>query len=112
MSLGEGNDLLILGTDKTYNDGKWHKLDAGRDKNQCYLIIDNNRLDGTSSSSIYYINDVKTMNFGGNNNGITAVTNKGFDGCLREISVESKRIVLEADYIESIGVSYQCQVST
>lgn len=111
VSLGDGSDLLILGTDKTYNDGKWHKLDAGRSENQSYLIIDNNRFEGTSTSSSYNI-PVHSMNFGGNNKGITAVTSKGFDGCLREINVDTIRMVLDSDYIESIGVSYRCQVST
>ncbi|XP_026331928.1 laminin subunit alpha isoform X2 [Hyposmocoma kahamanoa] len=111
VSLGDGSDLLILGTDKTYNDGKWHKLDAGRSENQSYLIIDNNRFEGTSTSSSYNI-PVHTMNFGGNNKGITAVTSKGFDGCLREINVDTIRMVLDTDYIESIGVSYRCQFAS
>lgn len=95
-----------------YNDGKWHKLHAVRSENQCNLTIDNNRLYGTSSSSSFDIPDVNTINFGGNNNGITAVTSKGFDGCLREISMDGLRVNLDNDYIESIGVSYGCQVST
>lgn len=50
------------------------------------------------------------MNFGGNNKGIIQVTDKGFDGCIRQISIDGTNIDF-SDNVESIGVAYGCQVS-
>lgn len=49
------------------------------------------------------------MNFGGNNKGIVEVTNAGFDGCIRQISMDGVNIDL-SDNLESIGIAYGCQV--
>lgn len=110
VSLGNREDLVIIGTTKTYNDGKWHKLDAGRYMAKCSLKVDSEVLTMVSSSSSTEITEVDTMTFGGNNKGIIEVTNKGFDGCIRQISIDGVNIDL-SDNEESVGVAYGCQVS-
>ncbi|KAM3968484.1 laminin subunit alpha [Aphomia sociella] len=104
-------DLVIIGTAKTYNDGKWHKLDAARYLTNCSLKVDGETLRTVSSSSKMEIPAVNTMNFGGNNKDILRVTNKGFDGCIRQISIDRINVEL-SDSIESIGVAYKCQFSS
>lgn len=103
--------MVILGTLKTYNDGKWHKLDAGRYSSSCSLRVDNEILKKAVLSADKEITALDTMNFGGNNKGIIQVTTKGFDGCLRQISIDGVNIDL-SENIESVGIAYSCQVST
>lgn len=109
MSLGNTEELVILGTQKTFNDGKWHRLDAGRYLSSCSLRVDNELLKGSSNSDVNEITALDTMNFGGNNKGIIQVTNKGFDGCIRQISIDGINIDL-SENIESVGIAYGCQV--
>lgn len=109
MSLGNPDDLVIIGTQKTYNDGKWHRLDAGRYLKSCSLRVDNELQKDTSNSEDNEITALDTMNFGGNNKGIIQVTTKGFDGCIRQISIDGINIDL-SENIESVGIAYGCQV--
>ncbi|CAK1588443.1 unnamed protein product [Parnassius mnemosyne] len=111
VSLGNPDDLVIIGTSKTYNDGKWHRLDAGRYLTTCSLKVDGEVLKTVSTSEVKEIPDLDTMNFGGNNKGIIQVTNKGFDGCIRQISIDGINIDL-SENIESVGVSYGCQFAS
>lgn len=101
--------MVIIGTMKTYNDGKWHRLDAGRYFTSCSLRVDNEILKMVSTSDVKEITSLDTMNFGGNNKGIIHVTSKGFDGCLRQISIDGVNIDL-SDNVESVGIAYGCQV--
>lgn len=109
MSLGNPDDLTIIGTTKAYNDGKWHRLDAGRYLTTCSLKVDGEVLKTVSTSETKEIPDLDTMNFGGNNKGIIQVTNKGFDGCIRQISIDGVNIDL-SENMESVGIAYGCQV--
>lgn len=102
--------MVIIGTMKTYNDGKWHRLDAGRYFTSCSLRVDNEILKMVSTSDVKEITSLDTMNFGGNNKGIIHVTSKGFDGCLRQISIDGVNIDL-SDNVESVGIAYGCQVN-
>lgn len=63
-----------------------------------------------SASQVKEIPALDTMNFGGNNKGIIQVTDKGFDGCIRQISIDGINIDL-SDNVESVGIAYGCQVS-
>lgn len=40
VSLGNTDELLIIGTANSYNDGKWHRLDAARILTKCSLKVD------------------------------------------------------------------------
>ncbi|KAL0902126.1 hypothetical protein ABMA27_000070 [Loxostege sticticalis] len=111
VSLGNPQDMVIIGTQKTYNDGKWHKLDAGRYLANCSLKVDDEILRAVSSSPIMEITSVDTMNFGGNNKGIVHVKNTGFDGCLRQISMDGINIDL-SENVEAIGMGYGCQFAS
>ncbi|KAJ8738019.1 hypothetical protein PYW08_000614 [Mythimna loreyi] len=108
VSLGNTQDLLIIGTENSYNDGKWHRLDAARIKTKCSLKVDGETLKMDSSSTEDSIYALGTMNFGGNNKGIVQVTRAGFDGCIRQISINSVNIDL-SQAKESIGIAYGCQ---
>ncbi|XP_045458049.1 laminin subunit alpha [Melitaea cinxia] len=111
VSLGNPDDMVIIGTMKTYNDGKWHRLDAGRYFTSCSLRVDNEILKMVSTSDVKEITSLDTMNFGGNNKGIIHVTSKGFDGCLRQISIDGVNIDL-SDNVESVGIAYGCQFAS
>ncbi|XP_075991137.1 laminin subunit alpha isoform X2 [Anticarsia gemmatalis] len=111
VSLGNPEELLIIGTQNTYNDGKWHRLDAARILTKCLLKVDHETIKMESSSSEVEIRALDTMNFGGNNKGIVEVTGKGFDGCIRQISMDGVPTDL-SENIESIGMSYGCQVAS
>lgn len=103
--------MLIIGTLKKYNDGKWHKLDAKRYQRGGVLSIDNDPpIKSETSSGEISLRNLDTMNFGGNNNDILQVTTKGFDGCLRQITIDRQNVDL-TDNIKSIGVTTGCQVS-
>ncbi|KAJ8736784.1 hypothetical protein PYW07_000055 [Mythimna separata] len=108
VSLGNTQDLLIIGTENSYNDGKWHRLDAARIKTKCSLKVDREIIKMDSSATEDYIYALDTMNFGGNNKGILEVTRAGFDGCMRQISMNSVNIDL-SQAKESIGIAYGCQ---
>lgn len=101
--------MVIIGTTKAYNDGKWHRLDAGRYFSSCSLRVDNEILKMVSTSAAKEIPSLDTMNFGGNNKDIIQVTNKGFDGCIRQISIDGVNIDL-SENVESVGIAYGCQV--
>ncbi|XP_045509429.1 laminin subunit alpha [Colias croceus] len=111
VSLGNTDDMVILGTTKTYNDGKWHRLDAARYFSSCSLKVDNEILKMASSSEVKEIPALDTMNFGGNNKGIIQVTDKGFDGCIRQISIDGINIDL-SENVESVGIAYGCQFAS
>ncbi|XP_049885179.1 laminin subunit alpha [Pectinophora gossypiella] len=111
VSLGNPEDLVIIGTTKTYNDGKWHKLDAGRYLTKCVLKVDSETLKMDSNSPTPEIPEIDTMNFGGNNKGIIQVTNKGFDGCLRDIIIEGTNLDF-TETKEAIGVANGCQFAS
>ncbi|XP_034839290.1 laminin subunit alpha [Maniola hyperantus] len=111
VSLGDPSNMVILGTLKTYNDGKWHKLDAGRYSTSCSLRVDNEIVKKVAISPDKEILALDTMNFGGNNKGIIQVTTKGFDGCLRQISIDGINIDL-SENIESVGIAYSCQFAS
>ncbi|KAJ0183974.1 hypothetical protein K1T71_000397 [Dendrolimus kikuchii] len=111
VSLGNPEDLLIIGTTKSYNDGKWHMLDAKRYLAKCSLTVDDETLKMVSSSASSEIPALDTMNFGGNNKGIIQVAEKGFDGCIREISIDGVNINF-GESEESIGVAYGCQFAS
>lgn len=111
-SLGDPEHPIIIGTKKTYNDGKWHKLDAARVQRICSLRLDNEPpTKGESSGADYFIDAIDTMNFGGDNEGIEEIADKGFDGCIRQISIDRVNIDLTENK-ESIGVAYGCQVNS
>lgn len=103
------DDLVIIGTSETYNDGKWHKLDAGRLYSNCSLKVDGETLRAVSTSPVKEINAIDKMNFGGNNKGIMRVTDKGFDGCITQISIARDNIEL-TNSLEAVGMAYGCQV--
>ncbi|XP_032527888.2 laminin subunit alpha [Danaus plexippus] len=111
VSLGNTNDMVIIGTTKAYNDGKWHRLDAGRYFSSCSLRVDNEILKMVSTSAAKEIPSLDTMNFGGNNKDIIQVTNKGFDGCIRQISIDGVNIDL-SENVESVGIAYGCQFAS
>ncbi|VVC86157.1 unnamed protein product [Leptidea sinapis] len=111
VSLGNTDDMVILGTNKAYNDGKWHRLDAARYLTACSLKVDNEVIKGTSTSEVKEILSLDTMNFGGNNKDIIQVTDKGFDGCIRQISIDGINIDL-SDNVESVGIAYGCQFAS
>ncbi|KOB71558.1 putative laminin A chain [Operophtera brumata] len=94
VSLGNPEELLIIGTAKSYNDGKWHKLDAGRYLTKCSLRVDDEIVKSESTSSASEISALDTMNFGGNNKGIIQVTDKGFDGYLRFVDITTENLQL------------------
>lgn len=71
--------------------------------------MDYESIKGESSSTEVEIRSLDTMNFGGNNKGIVEVTSKGFDGCIRQISMDGVPTDLSENQ-ESIGMSYGCQV--
>lgn len=50
VSLGNTDDLLIIGTANSYNDGKWHRLDAARSQTKCSLKVDREILKMDSNS--------------------------------------------------------------
>ncbi|XP_059055423.1 laminin subunit alpha [Achroia grisella] len=104
-------DIVSIHTSKAYNDGKWHKLDAARYLSNCSLKVDGDTLRTVSLSSNTDIPAVN-MNFGGlRYKNIERVTDKGFDGCIRQISIDRINVEL-SDSIESIGVAYKCQFSS
>lgn len=110
ICLGNPNDMLIIGTSKTYNDGKWHRLDANRVDNDGLLKIDNEPpLRQQISRGETSLRSIDYMSFGGNNQGIIQVTPVGFDGCLRQIMINRVNIDL-SDNKDSIGVTNGCQV--
>ncbi|XP_049703370.2 laminin subunit alpha [Helicoverpa armigera] len=111
VSLGNTDDLLIIGTANSYNDGKWHRLDAARNLNKCSLKVDRETLKGESTAREDSITALDTMNFGGNNKGIVEVTRTGFDGCIRQIVMDGQNIDLTVN-MESIGVAYGCQFAS
>ncbi|XP_048488928.1 laminin subunit alpha [Plutella xylostella] len=112
VSLGNPQDLVIIGTNKTYNDGKWHKLDAARVQRVCSLRLDNEpHIKLESASDDVYIPAIDTMNFGGNNEGIIQVASQGFDGCMRQISIDRLNIDL-SENVEAIGMGYGCQFAS
>ncbi|XP_046976709.1 laminin subunit alpha [Vanessa cardui] len=111
VSLGNPDDMVIIGTTKTYNDGKWHRLDAGRYFTSCSLRVDNEIIKMVSTSDVKEITALDTMNFGGNNKDIIHVTNKGFDGCIRQISIDGVNIDL-SENVESVGIAYGCQFAS
>lgn len=84
-------------------------LDAKRYLAKCSLTVDDETLKMVSSSLSSEIPTLDTMNFGGNNKGIIQVSDTGFDGCIREISIDGVNIDL-SESEESIGVAYGCQV--
>ncbi|XP_060809379.1 laminin subunit alpha [Amyelois transitella] len=107
-------DLIILGTSKTYNDGHWHKLDATRYLSDCSLKVDGEILRCVPSavtSTVKEIPAIGTMNFGGGNKGISRVTSQGFDGCIRQINIDRINVEL-GDSVESIGMVYGCQIAS
>ncbi|KAG6444669.1 hypothetical protein O3G_MSEX003477, partial [Manduca sexta] len=111
VSLGNPEELLIIGTRKAYNDGKWHKLDARRYLAKCSLTVDDEALKAESSSDSVEILSLDAMNFGGNNKGILQVPNRGFDGCMRQISINGVNVDLSENQ-ESIGMAYGCQFAS
>ncbi|CAB3226438.1 unnamed protein product [Arctia plantaginis] len=112
VSLGNpSNELLIIGTQNTYNDGKWHRLDVGRNLRKCILKVDREVIKDESRSSNVEIRSLDAVNFGGNNNGILEVSSTGFDGCIRQISMDGIPMDL-SENMESIGMSYGCQVAS
>lgn len=108
--MGNPEDLLIIGTTNSYNDGKWHRLDAARILTKYSLKVDREIIKTDSAGPEDSITAIDTMNFGGNNKGIIQVTSAGFDGCMRQISIDGVNIDL-SDNQESIGIAYGCQVS-
>ncbi|XP_037870167.2 laminin subunit alpha [Bombyx mori] len=111
VSLGNTEDLIIVGTTRAYNDGKWHKLDARRFLAKCSLTVDNEVLKAESNSPSADIPSLDTMNFGGNNKGILQVPDRGFDGCMRQISINGVNLDL-SENLESIGMAYGCQFAS
>lgn len=115
MAAGDPEQQYILGTKKKYNDGKWHKLDARRIQRVCSLKLDSGQMDSEPASKggtpEFYIDRIDTMNFGGNNEGIPQIDNKGFDGCIKDINSNGKGINV-TEIQESVGVTYGCQVTT
>ncbi|KAI8431213.1 hypothetical protein MSG28_001251 [Choristoneura fumiferana] len=112
VSLGNPEDLVIIGTSKTYNDGKWHMLDAGRYFANCSLRVDNEINRAVSTSKQVEITALDDMNFGGNTKGIPQIFDKGFDGCMRQITVDGVDVDLSKDSIESIGVGDGCKYAS
>lgn len=102
--------MLIIGTRNTYNDGKWHKLDAIRVMASCSLAVDDEIQRVSSASPYTEITAGDTINFGGNNKGIVHVKNVGFDGCMRKISIDGTEINLNEN-VEAVELGNKCQVS-
>ncbi|KAH9634640.1 hypothetical protein HF086_000612 [Spodoptera exigua] len=111
VSLGNPEDLLIIGTTNSYNDGKWHRLDAARILTKYSLKVDREIIKMDSAGTEDSITALDTMNFGGDNKGIIQVTSAGFDGCMRQISIDGVNIDL-SDNLESIGIAYGCQFAS
>ncbi|XP_063394216.1 laminin subunit alpha [Cydia fagiglandana] len=112
VSLGNPEELVIVGTTKEYNDGKWHKLDARRHLKSCWLSVDNESSQMVSPSTQSEIYAVDSMNFGGDNKGIIQITDQGFDGCMRQISVNEASVDLSKNSVESIGVGDGCKFAS
>jgi laminin, alpha 3/5 len=101
FKLGQHAHVVQIGINDTFNDDKWHKVEAGRDGKKGVLKIDERTI--YQEESMTPNNDEEEflkisdqMYFGGFPGKInhTEVMNKNFDGCIDEVSISGTLVDL------------------
>ncbi|XP_061192514.1 laminin subunit alpha-like [Saccostrea echinata] len=84
-----GNRRAELITNRTFNDGEWHKIQAQRQNQFGVLTVDDGEdIRGQSPGSMKELSFTDDMFIGGYNRiflPMSNVTSRGFDGCIRDL---------------------------
>ncbi|XP_034231739.1 laminin subunit alpha isoform X3 [Thrips palmi] len=110
FDLGDGTVRILSPEGVKYNDGKWHNVEAGRDHTTGLLKIDREEsAKSQSGGSIVELIASNVMYFGGypDTHSYKDVTNTGFDGCIKDVQIESATIDLSKN-VKATGVSPGC----
>ncbi|OAF66889.1 hypothetical protein A3Q56_05394, partial [Intoshia linei] len=98
-----GSGVLMLTSNKLYNDGKWHSVKIGRNESKGYLSIDSKLIaTGNTPGSARSIDITSVIQFGSidkqserlsrkNLDGLT----KSFKGCIKEITLNENNLQKE-----------------
>ncbi|KAG8228153.1 hypothetical protein J437_LFUL002807 [Ladona fulva] len=107
-----GDGIATLRSRKSYSDGRWHTVEAVREKNNAALKVDGEIIDqGSSPGSAAELIVSDFIYFGGypGEHHFTSVTNIDFDGCIDNVHVDSTPVDLSQN-IEALGVTPGCPV--
>jgi len=91
-----GGGPARLQTQDMYNDGVWHTVEAVRYRKDSNLIVDKQRITGTSPGNPIYLSISDYMYFGGypGDHEYSSVTNKAFEGCIEGVTIDQAPVDL------------------
>ncbi|XP_076046327.1 laminin subunit alpha isoform X4 [Oratosquilla oratoria] len=109
-NLGSGIATFI--TEKKYNDGEWHRVEAARQNREGILKVDSETVSGASPGPALLFSKIPDiMYFGGfpQEHDIAEVTNEDFEGCIDHVTLSSIAVDLSKNK-ESVGIVPGCPV--
>ncbi|XP_046389625.1 laminin subunit alpha [Ischnura elegans] len=107
-----GSGIATLKSKKSYSDGKWHTVEAVRQRSDGILKVDGELVDqGVSSGSATDLMLSDNVYFGGypGDHHFITVTNRDFDGCIDLVHIDSTPVDLSQN-LEALGVTPGCPV--
>jgi laminin alpha 3/5 len=85
-----------LQTSDMYNDGQWHTIEAVRYRKDSNLIVDRQRITGSSPGNPIYLAISDYMYFGGypGEHEFASVSKKSFEGCIEQVTIDQAPVDL------------------
>ncbi|XP_015919728.2 laminin subunit alpha isoform X1 [Parasteatoda tepidariorum] len=109
-----GSGPLSITSEETYNDGKWHSLDASRfDKNAVLKVDEVEVGKGSSPGNENTLSFTNQMFIGGyprSTHSYPGVSSTGFEGCIMDLQIGATNINLNQNE-EALGVVNGCPVT-
>ncbi|XP_054719477.1 laminin subunit alpha-like [Uloborus diversus] len=105
-----GSGTAVLRSQETFNDGKWHSLEATRVENEGILKVDQVEVDNSNSpgseATLSFTNEIYV---GGNpgKHKFAEVSSVGFEGCIKDMQISAEVIDLNKNK-EALGVVNGC----
>ncbi|CAH0547112.1 unnamed protein product [Brassicogethes aeneus] len=95
-----GTETKKFYTSKTYNDGRWHKINAVREGTKGKLIVDGEvERDVSKQIAGSSIEAIETISFGGypNKHNYVDVTHIKYDGCINNVTIMGQTVDLRVN---------------